>query len=132
MGQDVPATALPLTITAWSVLPDWDGQIIFERIGPGGVIEDSQEGIAFNGLWDPREESWTYLRIRYLGLDGTEERVWISPWYTEGPTPRSCGCASTGTFQSEIYWFAVAGIFIGIRRRNGRSTKSCVDSAQEG
>ena len=63
MGQDVPASSLPLTITAWSAVPDWEGTIIFERIGPGGVIEDSQEGVAFNGVWDPREASWTYLRI---------------------------------------------------------------------
>ena len=120
MGEEVPPSALPLTITAWSVLPDWEGRIIFERIGPGSFIEDSQEGVAYSGTWDPRGESWTYLRIRYLDSDGNEERVWISPWYTEGPSPRSCGCANAGEPDLEIYWFAVVGIFVGIRRMNGR------------
>jgi hypothetical protein len=131
MGESIPSSALPLTLSAWTVIADWEGQVIYERIGPGGVIEDSQDGESFAGVWDPQEASWTYLRIRYISPDGTEERVWISPWFTSGPEPSECGCASDP--QATPLWALISAcVLLGIRCRRGRCPNSCVDSPQRG
>ena len=131
MGDVVPASALPLTLSAWTALPDWEGQIIYERIGPGGEVEDRQEGEQYSGLWEPSEPSWTYLRIRYVSPDGSEERIWISPWFTTGPESRDCGCSQAKRPLEPLSLLLIVAIGLGFRSRRGRCPLRRVDSAKE-
>ena len=95
-GSVIPGDALPLSIRAW--VPEVDGaQIRIERIerrGSSAEVVEAMDGSGFSGTWAPQQAGWTYLRVRLLYDDGTEDRLWVSPWFAE--TPEGCGCATGG------------------------------------
>ena len=52
-----------------------------DRLSNGGAIVDSVSDVIYEAAWSPDPGEYTYLRIRYTLDDGTEDRVWISPWF---------------------------------------------------
>lgn len=87
MGDPVRAADGPFTMVLEGVSPrdDRTGATLaqIDRVGPGGVIEDSVDGVTYEATWTPAPGDYAYLRLRYSSDDGTEARVWISPWFAE-------------------------------------------------
>ncbi len=54
-----------------------------DQIGPGGEVVRSGSDRVLELGWAPESGDWTYLRLRYLYEDGTEARVWVSPFFAE-------------------------------------------------
>lgn len=90
-GEVLPADALP---AALDLDPGADPEgytlVSVSQVGPGGALLARLPPGATLPSWDPDPGDWTYLRLEYQAADGTEERVWVSPWFAA----RRCGCAT--------------------------------------
>ncbi len=116
-GEEIPRRALPVTLHLEAGDPG-EGYALasVERVGPGGLVEESATDGELALDWDGGPGDWTYLRLRYDAEDAGdgEERVWVSPWFVQG----RCGCASglAGGGGAGM-WASLAGVLaLGLRR----------------
>jgi hypothetical protein len=120
-GEVLPREAMPvqLHLEPGDPGPDYTLQSV-ERLGPGGAVEDQDDGADLQMTWDGAPGDYTYLRLRYdspLAADG-EDRVWLSPWFVE----RRCGCASTP--RGGAGWAAFLAVITLTWRRRGPKARS--------
>ena len=113
-GDVIPASAQPVTLSV-EVESD-DGYVLsmVEQVGPDGAVLARGLGPVWATEWATGgEETWTYVRLRFIDDLGEEQRVWLSPFFAEAS---DCGCnlAGTGTSPGAL---ALLGLVAWRRRR---------------
>ncbi len=123
-GATIPRDALPATLhlelgaldPAGTLLDQDVAEVWVEQLGPGGELLETQTGQGFSADWEPRGgDRYTYLRVRWkraggAGLD--EERLWVSPWFTD-----AASCSSIGPRAGSIWALPTLLWVLGLRRR---------------
>lgn len=86
-GMAIPTTDAPIVLSlTLDAREDERSGASFGRvdlIGTGGELVDGSEELEVAWSWTPEFGDWAYLRLRYQHEDGSEERVWVSPWFAE-------------------------------------------------
>ncbi len=86
-GAVMPASDAPFLL--FFVLDDRVDEhtgALFQRVDQmvtGGLLEESYTEQQLELVWNPEPGDWTYLRLRYTNTDGSEGRVWLSPFFAE-------------------------------------------------
>lgn len=110
-------------------------EVVIERIASGGRIVSFGSGEAFGDSWEPQpDESWTYLRVRLLRGEAStgypsllgEERIWLSPWFTDAPS--GCSAAPAGP---PILWPLLV-LLLAQRAKRTRATASQASASSAG
>ena len=115
-GALLPAEALPAEL--FLEIEGSDSRLAaVELVDASGEVLVAKGDRIFRHRWAPKTAAAAYLRLRYSGPDAAEDRVWFSPWFTDGPAEARCGCA--GLPSTSILLLPSVFLALIARRRRG-------------